>query len=112
MMLVHDETDLRKYSPGDLALRRTIEASCKQGLASFDFAAGDTPYKLHWADDMAPLHAFLAAINLRGLAWVCLMGAATFAKRLVKQSPTLRNAVTSLRTVLLGTRLRRAPPQD
>ncbi|MBC8036021.1 MAG: GNAT family N-acetyltransferase [Rhizobiales bacterium] len=106
------ETDLRKYSPGDLALRRTIEASCKRGLGCFDFAAGDSDYKRHWADEVTPLHLLLAATNLRGLIWVGLMGAATLAKRLVKQSPALRNAAMSLRKGLLGKPLRREPAQD
>jgi len=105
------ETELRKYSPGDLALRRTIEASCKQGLAHFDFAAGDTPYKLHWADAVMPLHIVLSAVNLRGVPWVCFSGFAMNVKRVIKQSPELRNAAMSLRKVLLGTRFRRGPPQ-
>ncbi len=106
------ETALRKYSPGDLALRRTIEASCKQGLAQFDFAAGDTQYKLHWAETVMPLHMMLSAITLRALPWVCLTGGATIAKRLIKQSPVVRNAAMSVRKILLGTRFRRGPPQD
>jgi CelD/BcsL family acetyltransferase involved in cellulose biosynthesis len=106
------ETDLRKYSPGDLALRRTIEASCNRGLHSFDFAAGDTEYKLHWADDVTPLYVLLAATNLRGLPWACLMAAGTAVKRLIKQSPAIRNAAMSLRKALLGAPVRRGPPQD
>ena len=105
------ETDLRKYSPGDLALRRTIEASCKQGLTHFDFAAGDTPYKLPWADAVTPLHIALFALNARALPWVLLTGVAIAARRLIKQSPAARNAAMNLRKFLLGRRLRRDPPQ-
>ncbi|MGH6907836.1 MAG: GNAT family N-acetyltransferase, partial [Aestuariivirga sp.] len=104
--------DLQKYSPGDLALRRTIEACCARGLASFDFAAGDTDYKLHWTDEVIALQALLAASNLRGLAWVCMMGAATLAKRLLKQSPLLRNIAMSLRKALLGKQLRQPRRQN
>lgn len=106
------ETELRKYSPGDLALRRTIEASCKQGLARFDFAAGDTAYKLHWADEVVQFHELLTAVSLRGLPWVCFQGAATIAKRRIKQSPAIRNGAMALRKALLGTHLRHVPPQD
>lgn len=104
------ETQLRKYSPGDLALRRSIEASCKRGLAHFDFAAGDTPYKMHWADTVTPLHMLLSALNARALPWVWLTCAAIIARRLIKQSPGLRNTAMKLRKILLGTRLRRGPP--
>ncbi|MGH6819270.1 MAG: GNAT family N-acetyltransferase [Methylocella sp.] len=103
--------NLHKYSPGDLALRRTIEASCARGLASYDFAAGDTDYKLHWADEVIALQTLLAASNLRGLVWACVMGAATLAKRLLKQSPTVRNAAMLLRKALLGRQFRRSPRQ-
>ncbi len=106
------ESYLRKYSPGDFTLRKTIETACRQGLANFDFAAGDTDYKLHWTDEVVPLHVLLAAVNLRGLPWVCLMGAATLGRRLIKQSPAIRNAAMELRKALLGRRLRRGPPQD
>ena len=106
------ETELRKYSPGDLTLRRTIEANCKQGLAGFDFAAGDSAYKLHWANDIAPFHELLSAVSLRGLPWVCLTGGTTVVKRLIKQSPTIRNTAMALRKALLGTRLRRVPSQE
>ena len=106
------ETELRKFSPGDLALRRTIEASCKRGLGHFDFAAGDTPYKLHWAETVMPLHLVLSAVNLRGIPWVCLTGFAMIAKRVVKQSPKLRNAAMALRRILLGKRFRHGLPRD
>lgn len=104
------ETELRKHSPGDLALRRSIEASCKRGLAHFDFAAGDTPYKLHWADTVTPLYMMLSTLKIRALPWVWLIGAKIIGKRLIKQSPALRNAAMNLRRILLGTRLRRGPP--
>lgn len=106
------DTDLRKFSPGELALRRTIEASCIKGLTSFDFAPGDTTYKMHWADEVAPLHVSLTAVNLRGVPWACLMGAAIFAKRHIKQSPFMRKAAMSLRQALLGRRLMPPPAQD
>jgi CelD/BcsL family acetyltransferase involved in cellulose biosynthesis len=105
-------TDLRRFSPGDLALRRTIEASCNHGLACFDFATGDTEYKLHWTDGVISLHVLLAATNLRGLPWACATGVGLVAKRLIKQSAAMRNAAMALRRALFGRRFRRGQPQD
>jgi CelD/BcsL family acetyltransferase involved in cellulose biosynthesis len=105
-------TDLRKYSPGDLALRRTIEASCTAGLTSFDFATGDTGYKLHWADEAVELYALLAAVNLRGLIWAASMGAGMTLKRLIKQWPTSRHLFGGLRKAVLGTPFRRSRISD
>ncbi len=95
-------TPLRKYSPGDLALRQTIEAACQSGLDSFDFAAGDTSYKLHWASDVLPLNTALKANTLRGFAWTALAALATLVKHHVKRSPALRQAALGLRRWIAG----------
>jgi CelD/BcsL family acetyltransferase involved in cellulose biosynthesis len=99
--------DLRKYSPGDLALRKTIEACCQAGLQRFDFAAGDTSYKLHWADETVGLHAQIRAANFRGLPFVMALAASISLKRLIKKSPASRRLLESLRTALFGRPLRR-----
>lgn len=104
-------SQLRDYSPGDLAMHRTIEAGCNSGLAQLDFAAGDTGYKLHWADEVIPLQTLLTAINLRGLAWASLMGLRMAVKRRVKQSPATRHLAMALRKMVLGTRSRRSRPE-
>lgn len=93
----------RKYSPGDLALRRTIEACCEAGLVRFDFAAGDAAYKRQWADADVALHVHLSAFNLRGLAWVVAAAAGLSVKRLIKQNPPTRALAYALRRRLLGT---------
>ncbi len=94
--------NLRKYSPGDLALRRTIEACCAQGLSSFDFATGDSEYKSHWADESVELHGILAAANLRGLAWAIAVWASLGVKRAAKQWPVSRRAFNAVRKAFLG----------
>jgi CelD/BcsL family acetyltransferase involved in cellulose biosynthesis len=99
--------DLRKYSPGDLALRKTIEACCEAGLHRFDFAAGDTSYKLHWADETVNLQALIQAANFRGLPFVFAIAAKIALKRLIKKSPASRRLLETLRTALLGRPLRR-----
>jgi CelD/BcsL family acetyltransferase involved in cellulose biosynthesis len=92
----------RRYSPGDAALRKTIEACCARGLKIFDFSAGDTSYKPQWADDIIPLHARLAALNLRGLALTIMLAAANGLKGLVKRNQALRRGAMTLRRIARG----------
>jgi CelD/BcsL family acetyltransferase involved in cellulose biosynthesis len=79
----------RRHSPGEAALRKTIEACCTRGLSFFDFSSGRTAYKLHWADETVILHHAMRAITARGYAWALCRAAAVSAKRVVKRSPTL-----------------------
>jgi CelD/BcsL family acetyltransferase involved in cellulose biosynthesis len=99
-----DNAAARKHSPGDYALRRTIEACCASGLKSFDFGVGDAEYKRGWADRTAPLHVILRANNLRGLPWVMLQAGRLWATRQVKQNAGLRAAAFALRRRLRGSR--------
>lgn len=103
-------SDLRKYSLGDMALRKTIEACCNRGLNSFDFAAGSADYKLHWADETISLGAVLSATNLRGLLWAMAVGLKITLRRLVKQWPLSRRLFDSARRVILGRSLKRSRP--
>ena len=89
--------EARKHSPGDAALRRTIEACCDRGLDTFDFSSGDTAYKLQWADGIVPLHDAVRGVTARGLAWAAAMAAALAAKRAIKRTPALWSLATALR---------------
>ncbi len=95
-------TPLRKYSPGDLALRSTIAAACKTGHKAFDFAAGDTSYKLHWASEVLALNSTLQAKTLRGFIWATFAALGTHAKHRIKRSPFLREAAHDLRRWIAG----------
>ena len=90
----------RKYSPGDAALRRMIEACCKSGLKRLDFSSGDTSYKLHWADEAIPLHEAIHFVTLKGAFWAAGAVTVAFGKRMIKQSPTLWPVFTWLRAAL------------
>jgi CelD/BcsL family acetyltransferase involved in cellulose biosynthesis len=80
---------LRKYSPGDAALRRTIEACCERGFTAFDFSSGDMPYKFQWADRSIRLHDTVRAITWKGLGWAFSQTVMLLGKRLIKRSPLL-----------------------
>ena len=81
--------EARKYSPGDAALRRTIQACCERGLNRFDFSSGDTAYKLQWADEITPLYDVVRGKTLRGYAWALSKIVSLATKRIIKQTPVL-----------------------
>ena len=95
-------TDLRRYSPGDIALRRTIEACCQRGLNSFDFSAGTSRYKKSWAGEVIQLHCHLGARNLRGLALTSAIAIKQVLKRRIKETPLVLALANSMRRGLRG----------
>jgi len=93
---------LRRYSPGDALLRRTIEACCDMGLKFFDFSSGSFDYKLAWADEEIRLHHAIRGLTLRGYAWALVRCARLATKRLVKRTPLLWDTLNKTRRILLG----------
>lgn len=93
---------LRRYSPGDALLRRTIEACCARGLEFFDFSSGSFDYKLAWADQSVRLHYAVRGLTWRGYAWALARYTALSIKRLIKRTPLLWNALCGTRRKLLG----------
>lgn len=94
----------RKFSPGDIALRRSIEACCVRGLGFFDFASGDAVYKRTWADDVIELHAIVRGRNARGVAWAGATVVRMTVKRLIKTTPPFFDFVQYARRLLFGRR--------
>ncbi len=93
---------LKKFSPGDFALREIIQACCDNGLELFDFATGDSTYKQHWCDSSVALHEIISARTARGMLWVAAKRAAIDTKRVIKNSPYLWTKLSRLRQVALG----------
>ncbi len=96
------DSPVSKHSPGDFALRAMIEALCKDGTQQLDFSAGDSDYKMHWADQQLSLHMVLRANTLRGLGVAALMLVRSQLKRLSKNNFMLRDALYLLRRVIAG----------
>lgn len=93
---------LRRYSPGDALLRRTIEGCCARGLSFFDFSSGSFDYKLAWADQSIRLHHTLRGLTWRGYAWALARYLALSAKRMIKRTPILWSGLTMARRRILG----------
>lgn len=94
--------EARKYSPGEMALVKTIEACCRRGLAWLDFATGDTRYKMWWMDEKLNLGSHVAAPTLRGLPFAFALAARIAVKRRIKENRTLFELAKAVRRVLRG----------
>lgn len=94
----------RRFSPGDIALCRTIAACCARGLTRFDFSAGDAAYKRQWAEERIETSVILQAANLRGLAWAAGFALRLAVKRAIKRSPRLLPWALWLRRLLFARR--------
>jgi CelD/BcsL family acetyltransferase involved in cellulose biosynthesis len=94
----------RKHSPGDYTLRRVIAAQCAKGLPWFDFAVGDSDYKLAWADKQIDMHLVLQARTVKGFALAVYLALRHGLKRAIKGNPKLRQGAFALRRALLGRR--------
>lgn len=79
----------KEFSPGDAALRRTIQACCEKDLKKFDFSAGHSDYKMHWAEDVIPLHDTLHSVTGAGYKYVAIARPGLGTKRLIKRSDWL-----------------------
>ena len=93
---------LRRHSPGDVTLRKTIEACCRRNLASFDFSSGQSHYKESWSDDVMQLHCHISARTWRGLPGALANALTISIKRHIKTRPALLAAGTWLRRQLRG----------
>ena len=99
-----DPEGIERLSPGEHALRRTIEECCKAGFAHIDMAAGDTGYKQYWASEVVPLHTISRSLSMRGVVWKQSHAAMAAGKKAIKNSETLWPLAQKLRGTILGTK--------
>jgi CelD/BcsL family acetyltransferase involved in cellulose biosynthesis len=92
----------RKHSPGDYTLRHVIAAQCADGILWFDFAAGDSEYKLAWAEQRIELYLVLRASTAKGMAWALALFFKHALKRLLKENAALRDSAFYLRKLMFG----------
>ncbi len=87
----------KEFSPGDAALRRTIKACCEKELVKFDFSAGHSDYKMHWAEEVIPLHDTVHAVTGAGYKYVAIARPGLSTKRLIKRSDWLWRTIKQAR---------------
>ncbi len=91
-----------RHSPGDLALRRTIETCCRSGITAFDFSQGEAAYKSTWADHRIDLFDTIVGVTAMGHIYAVVMGLYLALKRKIKKTPALFSLAISVRRVLRG----------
>jgi CelD/BcsL family acetyltransferase involved in cellulose biosynthesis len=96
----YDDGETSRFGPGAAHLRELLRHAIERGLKRFDFTIGDEPYKRDWCDDEQQLFDYAAATGVRGLAPAAVALGWGRAKRTIKKSAPLWNAVVRLRAGL------------
>jgi CelD/BcsL family acetyltransferase involved in cellulose biosynthesis len=95
---------LRKYSPGDLVLRKLIGLCCENGYRQLDLGIGDHDYKRVWAGNELELFHLVKGRTLKGICVAAFIYATQSLARVIKGNKTLRSWFNASRRYLRGTR--------
>ena len=103
----YDDGEISRFGPGAAHLRDLMAHAIAEGCREFDFTIGDERYKFEWSDTETKLFDYFAASTFRG--WPLALISRTFsaAKRTIKQTPALWDAVQKLRAA--ASSMRRFP---
>jgi CelD/BcsL family acetyltransferase involved in cellulose biosynthesis len=96
------QSPLRKYSPGDLVLRKVISHCCDKGFTHLDLGIGDHDYKRHWAEDELVLHHIVKGRTLKGAVAAGGVYTKQLVTRLIKGNRHMRYWFNSTRRYLRG----------
>jgi CelD/BcsL family acetyltransferase involved in cellulose biosynthesis len=96
---------LRKYSPGDLVLRKLIGLCCENGYKLIDLGIGDHDYKRVWAGDELQLFHLIKGRTLKGICIATGIYATQSLARAIKRNMTLRSWFNASRRFLRGTQV-------
>jgi CelD/BcsL family acetyltransferase involved in cellulose biosynthesis len=92
----------RKFSPGDLALRKTIEFAINQGYKHFDFSLGALSYKAPWTDTVVHHHHASRVLKASGIPMAGLVLAKHRFRKWFKSTPFVWKNFEELRRLLRG----------
>jgi CelD/BcsL family acetyltransferase involved in cellulose biosynthesis len=99
--LAHGQS--RKFSPGDLALRKTIEFAIDQDFKQFDFSLGALGYKTAWTDVVVHHHHASRVLKASGIPLAGLVLAKHVLRKWFKSTPLVWTNFEKLRRKLRGT---------
>lgn len=105
----YDDGEVSRFGPGAAHLRELLRYAIERGCKRFDFTIGDEPYKRDWCESEQRLHDYSAAVTWRGWPSAAVALAWRRAKRFIKHSAPLWNAVVRLRA---GVAALRKPPAE
>ncbi len=90
-------TERSRHSPGLILIRQIIADCAARGLRGFDLGVGKAKYKSVFCNEPEPLFDTFLGLTPLGKLAAPAMGAASAAKRLIKEKPSLWAAVQTLR---------------
>jgi len=103
MILSYDpQSDLARYSPGEVVLSRILASHLGQGLRHLDFGLGDERYKSTWSNASTAMFDAIFAVTGRGALYAQAQRARTGAVRMIKQNQALYGWLKRTRARLAG----------
>ncbi|MGZ6254167.1 MAG: GNAT family N-acetyltransferase [Candidatus Binataceae bacterium] len=108
----YDDGEVSRFGPGAAHLRELLRYAIGRGLKRFDFTIGDEPYKRDWCDTEQQLFDHSASATLRGWPATALSLGWRRAKRVIKQTAPVWNAVVRLRAAAGSMRKPAEKPED
>jgi len=96
------DDDIARSSPGELLLHALLRNLCARGFTHFDLGAGEARYKNSVCDETIELCDTLVPVTPGGALACAALTAAQRAKRKIKQTPWLFNALIRVRRRLAG----------
>ncbi|MFD0987317.1 GNAT family N-acetyltransferase [Methyloligella solikamskensis] len=96
------ESDMMRYSPGLVLLRREIKWACDEGLSYYDIGVGGARHKERWSDVFRPLFDSYIAFKPQGLLVTMPLSGWSRAKRSIKNNDVLWPLVQKARRRLFG----------
>jgi len=106
------ESDLERYSPGLVLLRREIEWACNAGLSYYDIGVGGARHKERWSDVVRPLFDSYIAFKPQGMLVTMPLSGVSRAKRTIKNNQTLWPLVQKVRRKLFGQKADKSSEDD
>ena len=100
MFNTYTMSDNARYSPGLILMRDIVDSYAARGYTLLDLGIGSDDYKRLFCKSDEPIFDSFLAVSARGQVAATMMSSLTHAKRLVKQTPALKQLAQMLRGVL------------
>lgn len=97
MFMSYDACTHARHTPGYVLTAHVIADLCRRGYESFDLGVGEARYKAHFCNETENLVDVVIPLSIAGRLYAGADREARRAKRTVKRSPLLWNALGRLR---------------
>lgn len=102
MFLSYRDCRHARMTPGYVLTAHVVADLCRRGYESFDLGVGEARYKAHFCDETESLVDVVIPLSIAGRLYAAADREARRAKRTIKRSPFLWNALAKLRRLRAG----------